>query len=271
MRADHSPRQPSRVHFVIDVLRKLWEVSNSKNGQFTRHGGCAVPAAGGHGIREAAVMGKLNWLRMRQGRNFLVVALALLVVLGIFVAHLFAGHNFRVVSPGRVYRSAQLNAQDLTRTIQEHGIKSIFNLRGSADGPKGAWYATETNISQTMGVQHYDFALLAGTELKNAEMEEILAAMEQAPKPILIHCKSGSDRTGLVGALYLYTIEGKSAAVANRELTILCGHVPYLFWRDTIAMDRSFWRYVGNHPQPARNGAGLITPEIAPVTTARVE
>lgn len=32
----------------------------------------------------------------------------------------------------------------------------------------------------------------------------------------------------------------------NRELTVFYGHIPHLQWRYSIAMDRSFWRYVGN-------------------------
>ena len=38
-------------------------------------------------------------------------------------------------------------------------------------------------------------------------MEAILATLDHAPKPVLIHCKNGADRTGLVGALYLYGLE----------------------------------------------------------------
>jgi protein tyrosine/serine phosphatase len=192
-----------------------------------------------------------RWWR-RYGRFALLSTVAGAAVLGALVGHILGQHNFHVVSPGLIYRSAQLDAAGLTQVVQQHGIKSILNLRG-ADG--SAWYKAETNRSQQLGVRHYDFALEAGRELKNEEMDQILAMIDSAPKPMLIHCKSGADRTGLVGALYLYSLEGKSSALAGRELTVLCGHVPYLFWRDTIAMDRSFERYVSLHAQPIA-GAG---------------
>jgi protein tyrosine phosphatase (PTP) superfamily phosphohydrolase (DUF442 family) len=179
-------------------------------------------------------------------RLLLVVVMAVLGV-GAFVLYLLSQSNFHVVSEGKVYRSAQMNVADLRQVVQAHGIRTILNLRGPAEGAKGLWYNAETNLSQELGVQHFDFALLAGRELKDEEMDQILMTMSNAPKPILIHCKSGSDRTGLVGALYLYSLEGKPPEAAARELTVFCGHVPYLFWRDTIAMDRSYWRYVGNH------------------------
>jgi protein tyrosine phosphatase (PTP) superfamily phosphohydrolase (DUF442 family) len=155
-------------------------------------------------------------------------------------------HNFDAVSEGQVYRCAQLDAAGLTQMVQEHGIKSILNLRGgvSADG----WYQAETNVAHQLGVQHYDYELSASSELTDAQLDELVAMLRNAPKPLLVHCKSGADRTGLVGALYLYSLEGKSAETADHELNMLRGHVPYLFWQDTVAMDHSFWHYVGTHP-----------------------
>ena len=116
------------------------------------------------------------------------------------------------------------------------------------------WYYAETNAALKLGVQYYDYQLSASHELTDAEMEKLVNMVRNAPKPLLIHCKSGADRTGLVGALYLYSVEGKPAETADHELKLLYGHVPYLFWRNTIAMDHSFWRYVNDHA-PA-TGAG---------------
>ncbi|MDB6022938.1 MAG: protein tyrosine phosphatase [Pedosphaera sp.] len=209
--------------------------------------------------------------RRRYRRALVLSSLSVVVAFGLFVTHLVLDHNFHVVSPGLIYRSAQLDAGGLTQLVQEHGIKSILNLRG----PNGTtdWYNAETNTAHLLGVRHIDFELSASRELSDDEMERLLAVVADAPKPLLIHCKSGADRTGLVGALYLYSAEGKSAEAADRELTVFCGHIPYLFWRDTIAMDRSFWRYVADH---AQTGAGklnrpLTKQEASPsAVTARV-
>jgi protein tyrosine phosphatase (PTP) superfamily phosphohydrolase (DUF442 family) len=212
---------------------------------------------------QVAATGKRSrWVRFYGGRLLLVAAVALASV-GVFILHLLSQSNFHVVSLGKVYRSGQMDVADLRDVVRERGIKTILNLRGPAAGVKGLWYNAETNLSQEMGVQHFDFPLLATNELKDAEMDQILATMAQAPKPILIHCKSGSDRTGLVGALYLYSLEGRSPQSAARELSVFCGHVPYLFWRDTIAMDRSFWRYVGNHAQTPESGMIKDVPAVA--------
>lgn len=141
-----------------------------------------------------------------------------------------------------------MNSAALAKVIQEHGIKSVLNLRGAASGE--GWYDGEISTSRKYGVQHIDFPLSASRELSDADMDDLLDIIDRAPKPMLIHCKSGSDRTGLAGALYLYSEERRSAREAGRQLAVLYGHLPYLLWGDTAAMDRSFWRYVSEHEQP---------------------
>jgi protein tyrosine/serine phosphatase len=184
----------------------------------------------------------------QRWRRFLLVAGLVLflpaALVGAFYAHLILGHNFHVVSADHAYRSGQMDGPTLTRVIQADGIKSILNLRGHYDE---TWYRAETNVSQRFGVQHYDLELDATTELKDSELDQLTAILNAAPKPILIHCKNGADRTGLAGALYLYSVEGKPVDEAAGELNLFSGHIPYLFWRKTIAMDHSFERYVKSH------------------------
>ncbi len=179
------------------------------------------------------------------GRRFLLASILPVMAAASFVFYEVKHDNFHVVSAGKVYRSGQMDAGSLARAIREYGIKSVLNLRGQNANEE--WYRAETDTARRLGVEHFDFELSAGREVGGAEMDLILNAIDRAPKPILVHCKSGADRTGLVGALYLYGIEGKSAETADRELTVFCGHFPLLFWRDTIAMDRSFRRYVSSH------------------------
>ncbi len=186
-----------------------------------------------------------RWLR-----NILVVLLVPGLALGGFVLYLVANHNFHVITPGVLYRSGQMSGEALAQTIRDHGIKSVLNLRGAAEGQ--TWYQDEVAVSKQFGVEHFDFPLSATRELNAEEMDDILDTMERAPKPLLIHCKSGSDRTGLIGALYLYSVEGRPAGTARHQMAVLYGHLPFLFWSGTVAMDRSYWRYVETHDQPAQ-------------------
>ena len=199
-----------------------------------------------------------RWVRM-----LLLVALVPVLALGIFVLNLVAHHNFHVVLPGVLYRSGQMNGAALAQTIRENGIKTIVNLRGKAVGED--WYTAEINASAVGGVQHIDFPLSATQELNNEEMDKILAILDHAPKPVLIHCKSGSDRTGLIGALYLYSVEGQSAQSAGRQLAVQYGHLPHFLWSGTVAMDKSYWKYVNTHNHPLGLAAvGSSTPAPDP-------
>ena len=185
----------------------------------------------------------INWKRWGKWTCLLVLVTGLAI--GGYALNAVAHHNFHTVSAGLVYRSAQMDADSLTRIVREHGIKTIINLRGGGTGE--GWYRDETNITREFGLKHFDFALSATREVRDDEMDRIVATIRNAPKPALIHCKSGSDRTGLVGALYLYSVEGRTARSADRQLNPFYGHIPFLFWRGSAAMDRSYWRYVHNH------------------------
>ena len=76
-------------------------------------------------------------------------------------------------------------------------------------------------------------------------MQKLINIVKNAKKPILIHCKAGADRTGLVSALYLYSIGDKNAL---KMLSLKYGHFPYLF-SPTSAMDESFKLYSSKEKQ----------------------
>jgi protein tyrosine phosphatase (PTP) superfamily phosphohydrolase (DUF442 family) len=153
--------------------------------------------------------------------------------------------NFYAVSEGVVYRSSQLENAALEHRIRQYKIKSILNLRG--EHKESHWYQEEVRIARAFGVRHYDYAIPGTREVSDSDIDQILAIVRDAPKPLLIHCKEGADRTGLIAALYLNQIEKVAALKADEQLSILYGHFPY-FWSRTSAMDRTFWRYVKTHP-----------------------
>ena len=94
---------------------------------------------------------------------------------------------------------------------------------------------------------HYDYPISAKRVVTPQQIGEILDIVRQAPKPLLVHCKSGSDRAGLVAALYRFAEAGASADEADGELSLAYGHFPYLTSRSG-AMDDSFWAYVRAEP-----------------------
>ena len=154
--------------------------------------------------------------------------------------------NLHTVSAGVLYRSAQLSGDEIKAAVGEYGIKSVLNLRGAHKGE--SWYDDEMAAAGALGLAHFDYPLSAKRFVTNQQIEDILGILRQAPKPLLIHCKSGADRAGLVAALYRYSDTGASAAQADQELSLVYGHFPYLTSR-SVAMDNSFWAFVHAIPQ----------------------
>lgn len=98
-----------------------------------------------------------------------------------------------------------------------------------------------------LNVKHYDYGIWASGIASFEQIGDILAIVRAAPKPLLIHCQSGADRSGLVAALYVAEVERRPVDEAARQLSLIYGHFPYLTSK-TGAMDQSFWDYVGAHP-----------------------
>lgn len=174
---------------------------------------------------------RLTWQHWIGGA--LVVSGALVFYAGYTIQHA----NLRTVAKGKVYRSGQMNAAQLSRAIQDFGLKSILNLRG--ENLATAWHQTEIAISKKLNVVHCDRSLGSGDELTLEQMDELVRQLQQAPKPVLIRCLGGADRSGLVCALYEVAIEGQTLEAADREISIWCGHGP-LIRAKLLATDRSF-------------------------------
>jgi protein tyrosine/serine phosphatase len=154
--------------------------------------------------------------------------------------------NIHVVEDGQFYRSAQLSRQEFANEIEAYHIRSVLNLRGA--NPGQSWYEDELAVTRAHDASHYDVGISAEDTVPGDKIEQIIAVLRHAPKPLLVHCRSGADRTGLVAALYRYVILWQSAATAEQELALRYGHFPYLTSK-TGAMDQSARAYFDLHQQ----------------------
>ena len=166
------------------------------------------------------------------------------------------GGNLHEVEPGRFYRSAQMDGPALRQTIKLHGIKTVLNLRGTNRGEP--WYDQELSVTQADGVTHLDMSLSAYRELSPAQMAELARLMANAPKPLLVHCESGADRTGLASALYKLS-QGVPLDQASDELSARYGHLPLLVPR-SAAMDRSLASYAASLGTAPANATATSAP-----------
>ncbi|KUM24892.1 hypothetical protein AU467_28785 [Mesorhizobium loti] len=131
--------------------------------------------------------------------------------------------NFHAIVEGQAYRSAQPTAEDIAAYRRDYHIAAIINLRGAAPGQQ--WYDAELRAAKDLGIRHIDFAMSARTTLTRERSLALIALMKAAPKPLLIHCKAGSDRTGLAGALYMAAIAHAGEKRSEAQLSIRYGHI----------------------------------------------
>lgn len=177
--------------------------------------------------------------RSRRRRiAWLIVAVVVLPV-ALKEGDVLFGENYHTVVPGELYRSAQLSGPHLEQHIRAEGIRTVINLRGP--NPGRDWYDDEVAVCERMGVKHIDVRMSAKELPPPAEAAVLMSALHEAPRPILVHCKNGADRSGLACAAYLIAERGTAASAASSDqLHLWYGHMPV---GPTQAMDRFFTMY----------------------------
>lgn len=149
-----------------------------------------------------------------------------------------AGRYFSADHDGAVVGYVGLEG-DLERYARDHGIRTVINLRGA--NPSEAWYRDEVATARRLGLRHIDFRMSAKRGITNEEAWRLIQVMRDAPKPLLIHCESGADRSGLASALYVAAVEGLGEEAAERHLSLRYGHVQAPFgkgWGSTVTWER---------------------------------
>ncbi len=163
--------------------------------------------------------------------------------------------NFHVVQQGTIYRSARMDEDELVRYFRNCGIKTILNLEGERTDRE--WYLEEGRVAAQYGVTRIDYSLNARKFVPPWKLKELLSIIEKAPKPLLIRCKSGADRTGLAASLWQLDGLGLAPDTACKQLSLVFGHFPW--YNKTVLMDDSFWNYV----RYKQHGFSILKPKSA--------
>jgi len=145
--------------------------------------------------------------------------------------------NFHRLSDN-AWRSNQPSPGFVRKLKQTYGINTIISLR--RPDSSGA-YLLEKEACDRYGITllHHRFS---SREFPQAEA--VLAArdlLRSAKPPLLIHCKSGADRAGLMSALYRHFVLGEPIeAIWRVELNWRYGHFRF---GDTGKLDAFFEAY----------------------------
>ncbi|MDR0660023.1 MAG: dual specificity protein phosphatase family protein [Prevotellaceae bacterium] len=114
--------------------------------------------------------------------------------------------NFYKIDKG-VYRSGQPSAEAF-KEMEQMGIKEVLNLRN---------YHSDKDEAEGTSLKLYRVAM----DAHNSDWDRLVEAMRAIKNrkgPIVIHCWHGSDRAGLVTALYRILFQGWTKEEALDEL-----------------------------------------------------
>ncbi len=114
--------------------------------------------------------------------------------------------NFHRVTP-ELYRSSQPSAGQMS-ALEKYGIRTVLNLR--------QWHSDRDEARGTALILYHVPVNTAA--FHEDQLIEALRILHRAVKPALVHCWHGSDRTGLVIALYRLVFDHATKADVLAEL-----------------------------------------------------
>jgi len=134
-------------------------------------------------------------------------------------------YNFHWILPGEAARSAQAYAGFLAPFLRAHRIAAVVNLRGS--NPGHLWWKYETRICRKLDVVHRDVKLNSRQLPSKGMLLDLIGAFDSVPKPLLVKCSGGQDRTAFAAALLVLHRRGWHALVEAQQQF---APWPYLHW-----------------------------------------
>ena len=140
--------------------------------------------------------------------------------------------RLRVVTADRVYRSGQMTASGFEEAVDRYQIRTIINLQDEFPDPDIAlgYFTRETikesELCKQLGVRY----VFLGPDLISRKriphdrppaIDRFLALMDDPTNyPVLLHCRAGLHRTGVMVGVYRMEYEGWTRVQVIAEMKI---------------------------------------------------
>ena len=174
----------------------------------------------GMALAGVATLATAAWLTIETRRNRLV------------------WDHFDVVKPGILYRSGQLNADQLAAVVRRYRIKTVVSFLRP-----GRQVEAEGARVRRLGAAFVNLPMPGDGFGREEQFREVLAACDDPTRrPVLVHCARGTCRTGAAVALYRFERDGwtiEDVAAEMKRQTYRQGWLPgYVFG---MVADRPTW------------------------------
>lgn len=129
-------------------------------------------------------------------------------------------HNHHHIG-GEMYRENQPSPKRI-KEWADMGIKTVINLRG--ESPKG-FYLLEKEACEEHGLTLINYRMYSRDVHTVEAIKGARDLFERIEYPAVMHCKSGADRTGIMGVLYRHFKMGEPIEDAIKQLSLKYLHV----------------------------------------------
>ncbi len=160
--------------------------------------------------------------------RWITALIAVAVILPMFWEPLI-GINLHEVIPGEVYRSRMPTPSDLRRLYREVGLKTVVSLRGG--DASDDWWPPVSKVANEEGLLYERVRLSGGRMPSVSALRELVRILDESPRPLLIHCLQGVERTGLISGV-ARLLEGDPLDQARRTFSLRYG-----FWQPESGSD----------------------------------
>lgn len=157
---------------------------------------CTVLAVGG--LAAVVALGSAYWLE--YGRNR------------------FLPKNFGVVERGFIYRSGQIHGDIVEDVLRDNHILTVIDLSGDSGR---SHEAEQLAAVKALGIEKFDVEGLQGDGIGPIRSYALayckLIEERSRGRPVLVHCRAGSERTGTFFQLYRVLHDGWTPERAYAE------------------------------------------------------
>lgn len=170
--------------------------------------------------------------------------------LALYVSSATLDNNLHEVRAGRLYRSAELDLDDLEKTLERYKIRTVIDLRRGQTNVPGE-RILEKHIVKRHGAEYFRVPLNSGRLPSNKRIGPLVELYDKVEEPILLHCTSGTHRSGVASAIWLMLKDNQEFDSAREQLSLRYGYFAperaWYSWRKGFpTIDQLIWNY-GEH------------------------